>query len=284
MNKLTKTSPIIEVKNLSCKAGYRYLLQNINWTVNEGEHWVVFGMNGCGKTTLLSIIAGFNAATHGELKVFDEEYTQENILDFRRRIGWVSSSFFDKNLTQESALDIVLSGKFGTLGLGYDITNQDVIKAQNLLQELRLGDKVNCPFHLMSKGERQNVLIARAFMGDPEILVLDEPGTGLDVFAREYMLSTIDELAKKSNMTIIYVTHYTEEILDVFDNCMLMRDGCIYQQGNTKELFTEENMSKFLQYPVTIEQNGDRMQVRMQVKSKLYEMTERGGIQYGKKQ
>ena len=276
MSDIMYSTPIIETKHLSCKAGYRYLLQDINWTVNQGEHWVVFGMNGCGKTTLLSIIAGFNAETHGSLQVFGEPYTKDNVLDFRRRIGWVSSSFFDKNLTRESALDIVLSGKFGTLGLDYNITNQDVIKAHNLLQELRLGDKVNRPFHLMSKGERQNVLIARAFMGNPEILVLDEPGTGLDVFAREYMLSTIEELAKKSDMTIIYVTHYTEEILDVFDKCLLMRDGCIYQQGATKDLFTAENMSEFLQYPVTIEQNGDRMQVRMQVESNLYEMTGRG--------
>lgn len=275
MNEVIQNKSIIEAKHLSYKVGHRYLLQDINWAVNQGEHWVVFGMNGCGKTTLLSIIAGFNAETHGTLKVFGESYTKDNILDFRRRIGWVSSSFFDKNLTQESALDIVLSGKFGTLGLGYNITNQDVIKAQNLLQELRLGDKVNRPFHLMSKGERQNVLIARAFMGSPDILVLDEPGTGLDVFAREYMLSTIDELARKANMTIIYVTHYAEEILDVFDKCLLMREGCVYQQGNTKELFTKENMNAFLQYPVTVEQNGNRMQMRIYVQSNLYEMTDR---------
>ena len=274
MNIGKQNTPIIEAKHLSCKVGYRYLLQDINWTVNKGEHWVVFGMNGCGKTTLLSIIAGFHAETHGTLNVFGEPYTKDNILEFRRRIGWVSSSFFDKNLTQESALDIVLSGKFGTLGLGYPITNQDVIKAQHLLQELRLGDKVNRPFHLMSKGERQNVLIARAFMGNPEILVLDEPGTGLDVFAREYLLNTIEQLAQKTDMTLIYVTHYTEEILDVFDQCLLMRDGVVYQQGATKALFTQENMSEFLQYPVTIEQHGDRMQVRMQVESNLYKMTQ----------
>ena len=238
-----------------------------NWQVKKGDHWVVFGMNGCGKTTLLSIIAGFRAHTHGDLQVFGEPYTKENILEFRKKIGFISSSFFDKALSCEAALDIVLSGKFGTLGVGYEISNQDVIYAKALLKELRLGDKINRPFDLMSKGERQNVLIARALMGKPEILVLDEPGTGLDVFAREYMLSTVQDLAENTSMTIIYVTHYTEEILPCFENCMLMRAGRIYAQGKTEDLFTDQKISALLEYPVHVAQLGERMQVRLNVDS-----------------
>ena len=94
---------IIDVKNLSYKAGQRYLIYNINWQVKKGEHWIVFGMNGCGKTTLLSAIAGFNGYTSGSLKVFGEAYTDDNILQNRKRIGFVSSSLFDKYLTWESA-------------------------------------------------------------------------------------------------------------------------------------------------------------------------------------
>ena len=153
---------IIEAKGLCCKIGSRYLLKDIDWQIEKGQHWVVFGENGSGKTTLLSIIAGFNAQTHGSLKVFGQEYGPENILDFRRKIGFISSSFFDKALSRESALDIVLSGKFGTLSTGYGVRDQDVKKAKTLLGELRLRDKVNRPFDLLSKGERQNVLIARA--------------------------------------------------------------------------------------------------------------------------
>lgn len=262
----------IEMKKLCCKAGYRFLLKDIDWQVEQGDHWVIFGMNGCGKTTLLSIVAGVHAQTSGMVKIFGEEYTQNNILKLRKKIGWVSSSFFDKILSKENAIDIVLTGKFGTFGLGSPITNQDIVKAKTILRELRMGDKINRPFHLMSKGERQNVMIARAFMGDPDILVLDEPGTGLDVFAREYLLSTIDELARKSNMTIIYVTHYSEEILDVFDKCILMRAGRIYQKGPTETLFTEENIGNLLEYPVRIERSGDRKQIRLDVQSKLWQL------------
>ena len=89
-------SGIIETKNLCCKSGKRYLIHNINWSVKKGEHWIIFGMNGSGKTTLLSIIAGFNAYTSGECSVFGEKHTDENIFAHRRKIGWVSSSFFDK--------------------------------------------------------------------------------------------------------------------------------------------------------------------------------------------
>lgn len=263
---------IIETGGLGCKIGYRYLLKDINWQVQQGEHWIVFGMNGCGKTTLLSIIAGFRAHTHGDLQVFGEPYTKENILEFRKKIGFISSSFFDKALSCEAALDIVLSGKFGTLGVSYEISNQDVMHAKALLKELRLGDKINRPFDLMSKGERQNVLIARALMGKPEILVLDEPGTGLDVFAREYMLSTVQDLAENTNMTIIYVTHYTEEILPCFENCMLMRAGRIYAQGKTEDLFTNQTISALLDYPVHVAQLGERMQVRLDVNSQIREL------------
>ena len=108
---------IIEAEHLCCKIGCRYLLEDITWRVKPGQRWVVFGMNGCGKTTLLSIIAGFWHFTDGSLKLFGQPLTEERLLKCRQRIGWVSSSFFDKYYSRESVMDIVLSGKSGTLGL-----------------------------------------------------------------------------------------------------------------------------------------------------------------------
>lgn len=265
---------IIKTSKLCCKSGYKFLLRDIDWEIKKGEHWIVFGMNGSGKTTLLSIIAGFKKYTHGDLEVFGEHYTNDNIMAIRKKIGWVSSSFFDKYLRKESALNIVLSGKFGTLGIDFDISDQDVKQAKALLTELHLGHKINYPFDLMSKGERQNVLIARALMSNPEILVLDEPGTGLDVFAREHMLSTVRDLAEKTDVTIIYVTHYTEEILsDVFDKCLLLRNGRIYAKGSLKELFTSEKISSFLRYPVNIQRDEkDYIRLYMEVTSRIEEL------------
>lgn len=265
----TDAQTVIQVENLCCKSGNRYLIHNINWEVKKGDHWILFGLNGSGKTTLLSIIAGFHAKTSGKVEVFGEGYTNENILQQRSRIGWVSSSFFDKYLSWESALNIVLSGKFGTLSVDFNVTDEDVVLAKKILTELRLGEKMNQPFCLMSKGERQCVLIARALIAKPEILILDEPGTGLDVFAREYVMRTIDDLAVKTDLTIIYVTHYPEEMLPSFDKAMLLRDGRIFAKGKTEDVFNTEIISDFMRYPIGVEKHKGKYTMELEVDSYL---------------
>lgn len=249
---------VIKVKNLSCLSGSQYLLNNISWEVKKGDQWVVFGRNGCGKTTLLSIIAGYKSYHAGTLEVFGETFRADNVLSIRKRIGWISSSFFDKYYHQESVLDIVLSSLSGALGVPFDVTNAQLAKAKRLLTDLGLQDKIHSTFDMLSKGERQHVLISRAFMTDPEILILDEPGTGLDVLARERLLATIKELAAERDTTIIYVTHYPEEILPSFDKTLLLRNGAVYQIGATQDLFTSEVMTDFFNYPANINFTGGR--------------------------
>ena len=243
----------LAVNGLSVKTGQQYLLKDITWRVPQGENWIVFGMNGCGKTTLLSVLAGFKQPTAGDVRVLGQSYSPDNILALRQRIGWVSGSFFEQKYTKESAQDIVLSGKFGTLGLGRPITDGDRKRARSLLKALHLDRKIDQPFHLMSKGERQNVLIARALMAEPEILLLDESCTGLDILAREQLLSTLRSMAQEGRMTIVYVTHHTDEILtDVFPKALLLKEGLAFAQGETAELFTSETLSVFFQTPVTV--------------------------------
>lgn len=263
---------VIDVKNLCCLSGNHYILNNISWQVRQGEQWVVFGRNGCGKTTLLSIIAGYKDFTKGKLKVLGESYSERNILEIRKKIGWISSSFFDKCYQKETVKDIVLSGKFGTLGLEFDVTNADLIRATKLLKELGLKDKIKVPFDTLSKGERQNVLIARAFMNNPEILILDEPGTGLDVLARENLLATIRKMSEEQNVTTIYVTHYPEEILMGFDHCLLLKNGLVYKQGMTLDLMTTENMSEFFSHDVKVALKDGRYD--FDIKSNTYDFSD----------
>lgn len=239
---------VIHVENLSLKVGCRYLLKDINWDVKRGEHWLLFGMNGSGKTTLLSILAGYRGGMSGEISVLGKTYRAENALLLRKRIGWVSASFFDQKFSKESALDIVLSGVAGALGCDKQlITNNDVKKAVKLLKELHLEAAIHQPFHMMSRGERQNVLIARALLSNPELLLLDEPCTGLDIVAREHLLNTLYDLAKNSDMTIIYVTHYTEEVLfEIFKKTMFLKNGMIFAKGETRDLFNDTLFSDFI--------------------------------------
>lgn len=248
----------IEMKQFGYKIGQQQLLYDINWTIHKGECWVLFGMNGCGKTTLLSAIAGYTPYTSGKLKVFGEPYSVNNIFSLRKKIGLVSNSFFDKQFQRESVLNIVLSGLNGTFGLCENLKDDDVYRAKLFLKELHLQDKENHSFHKLSKGERQNVLIARSLIAEPEILLLDEPGTGLDIYAREYMLHIVETLALEKKLTIIYVTHYTEEILPLFQHCALMKNGTIFQKGATKNLFQKSLLESFLGYPIAIHLEKDR--------------------------
>ena len=246
---------IIEVNKLCCRVGKKYLLKDISWSVKPGEHWTIFGLNGSGKTTLLSILAGYKMQTDGTLKVFGESYNDDNLLAFRQRIGLVSASCFDRYYREESALQIVLSGLFGTLGLDFDISDENVKYAKKLLGRVGLGEKVEQSYASMSKGERESVLIARALISNPEILILDEPCSGLDVTARDRMLNTVENLARQGKMTIIYVTHYAEEVLDCFENALLLRNGKIYKKGISSEIFTAQCMSAFLNTEIEVKKD-----------------------------
>lgn len=249
--------PIIKTDHLSCKMGQNYLLKDITWEVLPGQNWVVYGLNGSGKTTLLSIIAGYKSYSQGTLQVFGQTYTNDNVLALRRRIGWVSGSFYDRYYTKESVLDVILSGKFGTLSVGYDLSLQDVQLARRLTAELGIEDKLYHSFDMLSKGERQNVMIARALFAGPELLVLDEPCSGLDVYNRAHLFASIRQLALEYGLTIIYVTHYTEEIIDIFDHALLLRKGRVFAQGSAEELLTTGTLQNFLGHQAQLSAQTD---------------------------
>lgn len=248
---------LVDVKQLTCKTGTRYLLNEMDWQVKKGEQWVVFGLNGSGKTTLLSTLAGYKNRTQGEIALFGKRLEADNILEMRQRIGWVSSSFFDNYYKNESVLEIILAGKTGMLGLDFSITEKDVQRAKGLLQKLHLEDKCNRPFYTLSKGERQNVLLARALLIQPELLILDEPCSGLDVLAREQIFTMVRYLTQQTAISIIYVTHYVEEVLDVFTHVLLLKNGKIFEQGSIESCFSSKTMSDFLGQEVVIKRNED---------------------------
>lgn len=251
------TRKIVELEGLGCQIGYKHLLKDITWTICEGDRWIVFGMNGSGKTTLLSIIAGFCQLTEGSMRVFGEKIDNENILSMRKKIGWISASFFDKFYSRESAMDIVLSGKYGTLGVQDGITLQERREAKEFLKELGLERYADHSFDMLSKGERQNVLIARALFSHPRILILDEPCTGLDIYNREYLFQSLEKMSHKKDLTIIYVTHYLEEIKPYFDKCLLLRNGRIFSSGRVETLFQDDVMEKFLDCKVAIKKDAE---------------------------
>lgn len=244
---------VIKANDLGYQVGQQKLLSGINLDIKRGEHWLVYGMNGCGKTTLLSILAGFRQQTQGTLELFGETLTDENILSQRKRIGWISSSFFDARYRHERVKDIVLSGKFGTYGIDWDLTSEDYNRASDLLRVLGLEDKQHMSYDRLSKGQRQNVLIARAFMGKPELLLLDEPCSGLDVLAKARFMELLDSLMQQENLTVLFVSHDVNEVRGMFPNTIMLRNGRMFAKGKTEELFQTENLSRFFQQSVQLD-------------------------------
>lgn len=249
---------LIKVEKLGCKSGHRYLLRDISWEVVPGEHWLVFGMNGSGKTTLLSIITGFKQHTEGRIELFGSALSNDTIMDNRKKIGFISASFFGKIYGNESARTIVLSGLTGTFGLDGVVPLEADKKAYQLLAAFHLEDRADYPFYMFSKGEQQSILIARALINDPELLILDEPYTGLDIYNREYMADTIANLGKRQDLTIIYVTHYVEEITPLFEKALLLKNGMIFRQGRTADLFTSDIFSEYLEHKVDLQGSQEK--------------------------
>jgi iron complex transport system ATP-binding protein len=246
-----------ELKNVSVVAGKKHLLDRINWTVEPGQRWLLFGRNGSGKTTLLTAMSGYQTITEGTLLVDGEAYSNENVLRLRRGIGLISGSFFDRVYNHESVRDIVLSGLYGSLGMCAVPSDEDVRRLEEALETFNLKRFEYYPYAMLSKGERQRVLIARAMICQPHTLLLDEPCSGLDISSTIFFMDLLKRLVEETTLSLIYVTHRGEEILPAFDQALLLRDGRMIDCGATADVMTDQNMTSVFGFDVRINKEGD---------------------------
>ncbi|MGC4379048.1 ABC transporter ATP-binding protein [Fictibacillus sp. Mic-4] len=255
---------VIHLENVSWIREKKELLKNIDWRVKKGENWALLGLNGSGKTSLLNIITGYRWPTTGSVQVLGRRFGETNIQELRKSIGWVSSSLQEKLHGADVAQEVVISGKHASIGLYEDITREDIDRALFLLEFMGVSHLMNRSYETCSQGEKQKLLIARALMADPEILILDEPCNGLDLFSREKLLESIHELAQTPNApTLLFVTHHIEEILPVFGYTLLLRRGEVFSAGKTEEVLKEENLSAFFEHPVSVLKHGERITVQL---------------------
>ena len=237
---------VIDLKNVSWSMDGRHILRDITWSVGQGEHWVILGLNGSGKTSLMKILNAYAAPSSGTLRVLGKTYGEYDWRELRKRIGFVSSSLTDTLYATETALEIALSGLFASIGLWDEATEAQREIALSLLERLGAGRIANDHFSTLSQGERQRVLIARALISEPEILILDEPCEGLDVIARESLLNALSSIAgEKDPPAILYVTHRAEEILPVFTHALLLKEGRIFKKGKAAEVISSDTLSRF---------------------------------------
>ncbi|MET3292607.1 UNVERIFIED_CONTAM: iron complex transport system ATP-binding protein [Brevibacillus sp. OAP136] len=250
----------ISMKNVTwVREGGTVILNDVNWEVKPGEHWALVGLNGSGKTTLLNMINGYLWPTRGEISVLGQRFGTVDLRELRKSIGWVSSSLQQKLYGSDTGLEIVVSGRLGTIGVHNKPTEDDLDEARKLLESLKCSYLANRPYQHCSEGERQRLLIARALISKPKLLILDEPCNGLDIFAREQLLATVEEITKQPDApTLLFVTHHIEEILPTIKHALLLRNGEVFGAGRTTELLTSEQLSQFFGTSVTVEWRNNR--------------------------
>ncbi|EKN70595.1 ABC transporter [Neobacillus bataviensis LMG 21833] len=245
---------VVQLEHVSLRRNGNWILQDIQWDIKKGENWVLFGLNGSGKTAILNLVNAYNFPTEGKITIlgmkFGKTYLSEKL---RKQIGFVSSSLQEKFYPSDNAFEVVLSGAFASIGLYETPTDEIRSKAISLLENLGCIEYANRNYETLSQGEKQRVLIARALMSDPLLLILDEPTNGLDFIAREQLLESIEKMAKSPGApTLIYVTHHVEEILPVFNKTLLLKDGQVFAKGNTNTMISSEQLSTFFGLPVQV--------------------------------
>lgn len=241
-------APALEVRQVSYAVNGQKIIDNISWQVAPGEHWTILGPNGAGKTTLLKIICGYlwpNAG--GQIKRLGQ--TLLDLRELRRSIGWVTAHLPAYIPTSEIVLETVLSGKYAQVGFfkfrGELPSQLDYEMARHYLEELSCGHLAEKNFGTLSQGEQQKVLIARARMAKPYLIILDEPCLGLDPGARETFLQSLQTLgSQKNSPSLVYVTHHIEEIMPIFKKTLIMKEGKVVACGKTEEIINSEMMEE----------------------------------------
>lgn len=237
-------SPILDVSHLRVARGRTMILHDVSWRVARGEHWVILGANGSGKTSLLKALTGFMSPTAGGIAVLGRRYGASDWRELRLQLGVVTSAFAQSIPPSEVALDTVVSGKYAQLDLWHAGTRADRAAALRLLRAGGLGALAAREWAYLSQGERQRVLIARALMARPRLLILDEPCAGLDPVAREKFLQYLERLARRrSSPALVLVTHHVEEITPAFTHALLLRRGRVHAAGPRGRVLTSANLS-----------------------------------------
>ena len=239
------TQPVLEVCGLWVRRGRTTILRDVSWRVERGQHWVVLGANGSGKTSLLSALTGYLTPSAGEIAVLGERYGQTDWRELRKRIGLVSSSVRQMMPEDEPALDTVISGKYAMIDFWGRATRADRARAMRILRRIECDYLADRPWAFLSQGERQRVLIGRALMARPPVLILDEPCAGLDPVAREHFLQFLNRLGRMRNgPTLVLVTHHVEEIMPVFSHALLLKSGEVLASGKKQTVLRSGPLSR----------------------------------------
>lgn len=240
----------------------RMILTDVNLQFRPGEHWVILGKNGSGKTTILEMMNGYLFPTSGKIRVMGNTYGECDVREVRKKIGYSSQSLMEKLSLRDPVWEVVATGQYGFLRFYQDIPDDVQEKARMMLEKVKLGRQADQPLGVLSQGERKKVMLARSMMMEPRVLIMDEPCSGLDLYEREKLLEDL-ETFKDEVDNLVYVTHHIEEIVPVFTHVLLLHEGKVLAAGEKKEVLTEERIMQTFQVPVKLEWSLDRPWIKV---------------------
>jgi len=255
--------PVLELLDVTYRRDGSEIIHGVSFTVRAGEHWAMIGPNGAGKSTLLGFCGAVTHPTSGIVRVLGEQLGRVELQALRRAIGHVNPRHpLRSPLTVR---DIVLTGLTGTIetALRWRPTPDEASRADDLIAALGLGAKAGSRWNVLSQGERGRVLIARALICEPRLLLLDEPSTGLDIAAREQLLETVDLLAETHpEVASVLVTHHLEELPSSTTHAVLLADGRVVAAGPATEALTSGHVSAAFDHPIDVGFDAGRWTAR----------------------
>jgi iron complex transport system ATP-binding protein len=236
------------------------LLRDVDWTVEPGQHWVVLGPNGAGKTTLLNLAAAISHPSEGTVEVLGERLGAVDMRRLRESIGTLEPGLSRKIRGRYTGYEVVLTGATGSIALLHDrVTDEDRARADRLMGEIGVEPLRDRKFEDCSQGERQRLLLARSLMDEPDLLLLDEPTTGLDLPSRERLIASLDAMAEaNADLPTVIVTHHLEEIPATTTHALLIRDGAIVAAGPAPTVLTSKSVSTTFDIEVQVAHHTGR--------------------------
>ena len=255
--------PVLELLDVTCRRDGSQIIHGVSFTVRAGEHWAMIGPNGAGKSTLLGFCGAVTHPSSGTVRVLGQQLGRVELQALRRAIGHVNPRHPLRSPLP--VRDIVLTGLTGSIEppLRWQPTAAEAGRADGLIAALGLGGKAAARWNVLSQGERGRVLIARALICEPRLLLLDEPSTGLDIAAREQLLETIDLLAETHpEVASVLVTHHLEELPSSTTHVMLIAGGRVVTAGPVAAALTSGHVSDAFGHPIEVGFDGGRWTAR----------------------
>ena len=257
---------LVALRNVSVLRSGVAILDQVSWEVQLGERWVIIGPNGAGKTTLLSLLSSYLFPSKGEVEVLGSILGRVDCGDLKTRIGMTSAALLNLIPSDETVEDLVASSAYAVFGRWteeYDIWDESRVGA--LLSAMGVKELRNRTFSTLSEGERKRVMIARALMPDPELILMDEPAAGLDLGAREDLLRRISQLADDPLAPAsIMVTHHLEEIPAGTTHLLALKNGRAFASGAISQTLTSEMLTDLYGIPIVLEGSEGRFFARSQ--------------------